>query len=65
MFKVDTAQLSTKANTPSVINALYADLYTEFLDAQYSPKYGKLDLKQRMQAVNDYARKWLQDKGFA
>ena len=63
-FKINTDQLSTKANTPAVMNALYADLYIEFTDAQYNPKYMNMDLVTRMNAVNDYARNWLTDKGF-
>lgn len=65
MFKLDEAQLSTKAKSVAVKNALYADIYTEFLDAQYNSKYSSMDLIQRMQAVNDFAHNWLQTKGFA
>lgn len=64
MFKLDDAQLPVKARGNAVKNALYADIYVEFLDAQTSDKYAKMDLVQRMQAVNDYAHKWLTDKGF-
>jgi hypothetical protein len=64
MFKLDDAQLPTKAKSVAVKNALYADIYTEFLDAQYNSKYSSMDLIQRMQAVNDFAHNWLQTKGF-
>lgn len=64
MFKIDQAQLSPKAKAPSVVNALYADIYTEFLDAQYNPKYMNMSLLERMEAVNDYALNWLTNKGF-
>jgi hypothetical protein len=64
-FKIDESQLPAKAKASSITNALYADIYVEFVDAQLNQKYSNMDLKQRMQAVNDFARKWLQDKGFA
>ena len=64
MFKIDKAQLPVKAQTTVMMNALYADIYTEFLDAQYNPKYSTMSLVDRMQAVNDYAANWLVSKGF-
>lgn len=65
MFKLDDTQLSTKAKATVVKNALYADIYIEFTDAQYNPKYATMNLVQRIQAVNDYAHNWLKIKGFA
>lgn len=64
MFKLDDAQLPTKAKDVIIKNALYADIYAEFLGAQYNAKYSSMNLIQRMQAVNDFASKWLKDKGF-
>lgn len=61
-FKIDTSQLSQKANTPAIINGLYADLYTEFSGAEKSGKYGGMTILQRMEAVNAYAEKWLEDR---
>lgn len=64
LFKLDTDQLPARAKVSSVMNALYAALYEEFLGAQFSGKYGNMDLVTRMQAVNDFASQWLIDKGF-
>lgn len=63
-FKIDTAQLSQKANNPAVINGLYADLYLEFSGADKSGKYGNMTYLERIDAVNAYANKWLEDRGF-
>lgn len=63
-FKIDASQLPEKANTPAIINGLYADLYLEFHGAEKSSKYGSMDLVERMNAVNTYADQWLKDRGF-
>ena len=63
LFKIDNTQLSVKANTSKVINALYADIYAEFVGANDSDKYKEMTYLQRINAVNDYALKWLQDRG--
>lgn len=65
MFKIDHDQLPDAAKLPSVVNGLYADIYTEFSNAHYNPKYSTMSLLERMQAVNEYAQKWLTDKGFS
>lgn len=64
MFKIDKDQLPLKAQSPAVMNGLYADIYTEFLEAQYSPKYASMDLRTRMEAVNEFALNWLTQRGF-
>jgi hypothetical protein len=64
LFKIEESELPTKAKTTSTKNALYAAIYDEFTDAQYNPKYEKLSLVERMQAINDFARNWLKEKGF-
>lgn len=64
MFKIDEAQLPVKARNVAVMNGLYADIYSEFLDANTSPKYASMSLLQRMDAVNDFALNWLTTRGF-
>jgi hypothetical protein len=64
LFKLEVSELPLKARSIPVQNALYAAIYDEFLDAQINPKYLNTDLVQRIQAVNDFARQWLIDKGF-
>jgi hypothetical protein len=64
MFKIDLNQLPTKAKNNQVINALYADIYLEFLQANSNPKYARLTVAEKLQAVNTYATNWLKDKGF-
>lgn len=63
LFKIDTTQLSPKANNSSVINNLYADIYTEFSGANENNKYSSMTYLERINAVNAYALKWLQDRG--
>lgn len=64
LFKIDASQLPEKAKSPAVVNGLYADLYIEFSGAEKSGKYGHMTLVERMDAVNAYAQKWLEDRGF-
>lgn len=64
LFKIDVEQLPKKAKTSAIINSLYIAIYKEFCDAAISEKYNKLSYLQKMEAVNQFAQKWLEDKGF-
>ena len=64
MFKLNDNELPNSAKTAAVKNALYADIYTEFLGANENPKYKDLGLVQRMEAVNTFAINWLNTKGY-
>lgn len=63
LFKLEETELPIKARDTQIRNALYEAIYTEFIDANSNPKYSNTDLIQRIQAVNDFARKWLLDRG--
>lgn len=63
LFKIDTEQLPKKANNTAVINNLYADIYTEFSGANENSKYSNMTYLQRIEAVNAFALKWLEDRG--
>jgi len=62
-FKIDTSQLSVKANKSYIINALYAAIYDEFKEAVYNKKYEEMNNFQKMQAINEFALNWLKEKG--
>ena len=64
LFKLDQNQLPEKAKNNQVKNALYADIYVEFLEANKNPKYINLSIIEKLEAVNAFALKWLKDKGF-
>lgn len=63
LFVVDEAQLKPEARKPAIINALYAAIYSEFKGAAKHPSYRNLTALERMQAVNDFANKWLKERG--
>jgi len=63
-FCIDEKVLPSKANTTPLKGALYAAIHQEFKGAAYSDSYKKLTPAQRLQALNDYAWKWLNDRGF-
>lgn len=62
-FCIDTTQLSSKANNTDVINALYAAIYLEFRGASENPKYKHLTYLERFNKLNEFANKWLKDRG--
>lgn len=62
-FKINTSELSAKANNSAIINGLYADMYVEFRGADKNPKYSHLTYLERMEAIETYAQKWLEDRG--
>ena len=63
MFKIDRTQLIESANTDQVCNALYAAVYTEFVGASTNPLYSHLSNLDRMNKVNEFANKWLEERG--
>jgi len=64
LFCIDEKVLPTAANTTPLKGALYAAIHEEFKGAAFSDAYKNLTVQQRMQAINDYAWKWLSDRGF-
>lgn len=64
LFKIDETVLPTAANTHPTKGALYAAIYSEFVGSAFSQKYKSLSIKERMQAVNDYAWAWLNTRGY-
>ena len=63
LFCIDEAVLPNAANTTPLKGALYAAIHQEFKGAAYSDTYKTLTVQQKMQSVNDYAWKWLSDRG--
>lgn len=64
LFKIDVAQLPQKARRSDVVNGLYAAVYEEFKGAAYKDDYSQLTYKERMDALNQYAKDWLEKRGF-
>ena len=64
LFIIDETVLPELANTIPIRGALYAAIYGEFKGAALSESYKNFTIEQRMKAINDYAWKWLTDRGF-
>lgn len=64
LFKIDTKQLPTAANKSWIINGLYAALYEEFTEAATNDKYKNMSNLEKMNALNEFAHRWLKNKGF-
>lgn len=62
LFVLNDSQLSTKAKTTPIKNALYAEIYVEFIDAAKNPKYSNLTSLEKFNKVNEFAEKWLKDR---
>ena len=63
MFCIDTTKLKPKANKTDIITALYAAIYTEFSGAIYNSDYSSLTNLEKFEKVNQFANKWLSDRG--
>jgi len=63
LFKINIEELPPKARNSGTINALYADMYLEFIEANTSFKYKNLTYQQRMQEINNFANSWLIQRG--
>jgi hypothetical protein len=65
MFVIDHAKLKKKARKTPTINSLYGAVYEEFNGAAKNPNYRDMSLKERMEAVNNFAHNWLKERGLA
>ena len=63
VFCIDTTKLKPKANKTDIITALYAAIYTEFSGAVYNSDYSSLTNLEKFEKVNQFANKWLSDRG--
>lgn len=63
MFHIDTDKLSNKANKSDIILALYSAIYMEFSGAQNNPDYKDLTNLEKLDKVNQFANKWLTERG--
>lgn len=64
MFVIDQDELKPAARRPDIINALYAELYTEFNGASYNPVYEKLTNLEKFNKLNEFAFNWLKARGY-
>jgi hypothetical protein len=63
LFCIDEKVLPASANKNPIKGALYAAIHEEFKGAAFSERYKTLTVEQKMQSINDYAWKWLDDRG--
>lgn len=63
LFCIDKSKLSPKACKDEIINALYAAVYMEFSGANYNEEYKNLNFLERLDKVNQFANKWLAERG--
>lgn len=64
MFVIDQDELKPSARRPDVLNALYAEIYTEFNGASYNPSYEKLTNLEKFNKLNEFAYNWLKSRGY-
>lgn len=62
MFIIDKSQLKPHAQKEDVYQALYAAIYQEFSGANYNQDYSELTALERMNKLNEFARKWLTER---
>lgn len=63
MFIIDKSKLKPKAQKEDVYQALYAAIYQEFSGASYNQDYLNLTPLEKMNKLNDFAWKWLEQRG--
>jgi hypothetical protein len=63
-FSIDEKVLPEKANKTNIKLALYAALHEEFKGAAFSTSYKHLTPEKRIQQMNNFAWKWLEDRGY-
>lgn len=63
MFCIDKSLLKPAARKDDICNALYAAIYTEFSGAVYNQDYKDMTLIQRLNEINTFAWKWLEQRG--
>lgn len=63
MFVIDKSKLKPKALKDDVMIALYAAIYIEFAGAVYNDDYMNLGIVDRLAKVNEFANKWLDERG--
>lgn len=64
LFIIDQDVLKPTARKPEILNALYAELYTEFSGAHYNPNYESLTNLERFNKLNEFANTWLKARGY-
>ena len=64
LFKINIELLPIEARKTKIINSLYAALYFEFRGASENDKYNKMLYTERMEALNNFARKWFTKRGY-
>ena len=63
MFVIDRSFIRDGVNKDEISTALYAEIYTEFRGANTHREYSKLNNLQRFDAINNFAKDWLGQRG--
>lgn len=63
MFTIDKTKLKPVAQKEDIYQALYAAIYLEFSGAHYNQDYANLNYIERLTKLNEFAWKWLEERG--
>jgi hypothetical protein len=63
LFCIDKTKLKPAARKDDVCMALYEAIGAEFAGAAYNKNYMNLNPIQRLNAVNEFATNWLDERG--
>lgn len=62
-FTIDRSFIKDGINKDNICNALYAELHEEFKGANKHRIYSKLSNLERFDAINNFAKNWLEQRG--
>ena len=63
LFCIDKSKIKSQVHKDDACVALYAAIYTEFAGAIYNKDYKDLTSLERLGKVNEFANKWLSERG--
>lgn len=63
MFIIDKSKLKPIAKKEDIYQSLYAAIYLEFSGAEYNQDYNNFNYIERLNKVNEFAWKWLEERG--
>lgn len=62
-FVIDHSFIRDGVNKDEISTALYAEIYLEFRGANKHRAYSKLSNLERFEAINNFAKDWLEKRG--
>lgn len=64
LFCIDEKVLPVAANKTPLKGSLYAAIHEQFKGAAFTDSYKNMTVQDRIKAINDFAWKWLEERGF-